>query len=468
MQRIFTWAKTVYKRFCTPMLLGAEHITSYFSWQAFKQDFLTITPEWVGSSLNINDFSSYRHAADSPFGVMPFIVDAHATKHQRYYDAWSVAPSKASKLLHVMFIGLRGFPNVQGGIESHVEHLAPLLVSYGCQVEVVVRTPYQPHAHANSWRGVALTRIWSPKSNKLEVIMHTFLGVMYAAIKRPDILHIQAIGPALMTPLARLLGLKVIVTHHGPDYDRQKWGRVARSVLKLGEWLGMRFAHGRIVISHVIRDLVAHKHAVDAEIICNGVEIPSLDCPDTLLNQFGLQKNRYILIVSRLVPEKRHLDLINAFNLANIPNCKLAIVGSSDHPDGYVQQLVSKVAHNPNIVLTGFQKGEVLNSLYAHAGLFVLPSSHEGLSISLLEALSYGLKVLVSDIPANKVLALKDYSYFAMGDVQQLSVKLTECMQQPNTYEAKLVTRAWVASQYNWRSIAESTYKHYQKLLNAI
>lgn len=448
------------------MLTAAKHSAGHFSWQAFKQDFLTFTPELVTSSFNINDFSAYRHASDSPLGAMPFIVDAHATKRQHYYDTWSATPSQASKPLHVMFLGLRGFPNVQGGIESHVEHLAPLLVSYGCHVEVVVRTPYQPHAHADHWRGVAFTRIWSPKCSQLEVVMHTFLGVMYAAIKRPDILHIQAIGPALMTPLARLLGLKVIVTHHGPDYDRQKWGRLARNVLKLGEWLGMRFAHGRIVISQVIRDLVQQKHAVDAEMICNGVEIPSLDTPASHLAQFGLHKNRYILIVSRLVPEKRHLDLIEAFKLANIADCKLAIVGSADHPDGYVQSLLSAVGNNPNIVLTGFQKGEVLQSLYTHAGLFVLPSSHEGLSISLLEALSYGLNVLVSAIPANLALKLNAEHYFNLGDIAQLSQKLTLNMQQPNSHEAKLLTRAWLASQYNWHSIAESTYQQYQKVLN--
>lgn len=98
----------------------------------------------------------------------------------------------------------------------------------GCNVEAICRSGYHP-SDISHWRGVTLKRIWAPKSKGLEAIVHSFLGVLYAGlIARPDILHIQAIGPALMTPLARVLGLRVVVTHHGPDYDRQKWGGWAK------------------------------------------------------------------------------------------------------------------------------------------------------------------------------------------------------------------------------------------------
>jgi glycosyltransferase involved in cell wall biosynthesis len=301
----------------------------------------------------------------------------------------------------------------------------------------------------------------------LEAIVHTFLGVLYAAIKRPDILHIQAIGPALMTPLARLLGLKVVVTHHGPDYDRQKWGGVAKTMLKMGEYAGMRLSSGRIVISNVIKTLVKEKHAMHAELIFNGVNVPNLDVTDAHLQLFDLKKHRYILLVSRLVPEKRHLDLINAFNMANIPDCKLVLVGCSDHPDAYVQTIQQAAIDNTNIVLTGFQKGDVLKSLYTHAGLFVLPSSHEGLSISLLEALSFGLPVVASNIQANLEVALDDDSYFELGDVAELAQKLQKNMQSPMTDIDKTRVRQWIATQYNWSLVAEKTYKEYQRVMQA-
>ena len=284
--------------------------------------------------------------------------------------------------LRVMMLGLRGFPNIQGGVETHTEHLCPLLVVLGCDVTVLTRSLYKPAAACSPWKGVKFVSLWTPKSKGLEAIVHSFLGVIYAAVKRPDILHIQAIGPALMTPLARLLGLRVIVTHHGPDYDRQKWGAFARLVLQLGERWGMRYSNGRIVISKVIADLVLTKHGVTAEQIPNGVDLPLFPNSIEALNKFKLIPGHYVLLVSRMVPEKRHLDLIAAFKLANVPNWKLVLVGDADHPDAYQREVIEK-AIEAGAVMTGIQQGLALQELYAHAGLFVLPSSHEGLPIVL-------------------------------------------------------------------------------------
>ena len=90
-------------------------------------------------------------------------------------------------------------------------------------------------------------------TESLEAITHSLLGVFKARGFRPDLLHIHAIGPSLVTPLARLLGMKVVVTNHGPDYERQKWGRLASAVLRLGERLGTAYANKVIAISENIR-----------------------------------------------------------------------------------------------------------------------------------------------------------------------------------------------------------------------
>lgn len=286
--------------------------------------------------------------------------------------------------------------------------------------------------------------------------------MIYAAIKRPDILHIHAIGPALMTPLARLLGLKVVVTHHGPDYNRQKWGSTARFVLKMGEYMGMRMSNSRIVISSTIREMVASKHTMPSTLIHNGVLMPNLDTSKSYLTQFGIDQNQYILLVSRLVPEKRHLDLIHAFNQTKLTNCKLVLVGSSDYPDDYMQSVIDLAQASANVVMTGFQTGDVLRSLYTHARLFVLPSSHEGLSISMLEALSYGLPVIASNIAPNLEIGLSADNYFELGNVQQLTELLRNKMQQTACDTTRIDTRAWVSGRYNWERIAEKTYKEYQ------
>ena len=365
--------------------------------------------------------------------------------------------------MRVMFLGLRGFPEVQGGVETHAEHLCPLLAELGCEVEVVVRSPYMPPEKGAGWRGVRFVRVWSPKSKGLEAIAHTFLGVLVAAVRRPDVLHIQAIGPALMTPLARLLGLKVVVTHHGPDYDRQKWGRFAKWALRTGERFGMRWSSARIVISQVIRNLVREKHGVESALIPNGVTLPELPASTGALERFGLAPRRYVLLVSRLVPEKRHFDMLEAFAQAVLGGWKLAFVGASDHPDEYQKKLI-EAAGRAGAVMTGFQSGPALRELYAHAGLFVLPSSHEGLPIALLEALSYGLPVLASDIPANLEVGLPAAQYFPLGDAAALARGMRALAAEKLDADVVGARREWVASRYDWRRIAERTLGVYREV----
>ncbi|MBK8161625.1 MAG: glycosyltransferase family 4 protein [Gammaproteobacteria bacterium] len=367
-------------------------------------------------------------------------------------------------MVKVMVLGLRGFPDVQGGVEKHAEHLYPLLVELGCDVEVIARSRYLP-AERKSWRGVDFRRLWAPGSSGIEALVHSLLGVIYAAAKRPDILHIHAIGPGIVTPLARLLGLKVVVTHHGPDYDREKWSSFARWLLRRGEAWSMRYSHRRIVISKVIRNLVAQKYGTDANVIPNGIDLPIIPLTDQAIRSFGLDKRRYVLLVSRFVPEKRHLDLIRAFHLADIAGWKLVLVGDADHPDRYSALVKQEAAQDGNVVLTGFQSGDALRELYAHAGMFVLPSSHEGLPIAMLEALSYGMPVIASDIPANLEVGLPPENYFDLGDIAALASMLRRCVASSEAERQR--HRKLVENGYDWPRISRLTLEVYQAALGS-
>lgn len=369
------------------------------------------------------------------------------------------------KPLSVLWLGLRGFPNVEGGIETHAEHICTNLVQLGCDVHVFTRSAYQPHLVGDAWQGVQLHRLGGSRLQGIEALLHTFWGVLYAGfILRPDILHIQAIGPAIMTPLARLLGLKVVVTHHGPDYERQKWGNIAKFILQLGERLGMNWAHQRIVISAITQHIVLNRYGLSSILIPNGVAVYGRTTTQATIEQYHLQAERYILLVSRLVPEKRHADLIKAFQAAALSDWKLVIVGSIGHPNAYVKEVLALAANTPNVVCTGFLSGQALAEIYTHAGLFVLPSSHEGLSITLLEALGYGLPVLVSDIPANLEIGLTTEHYFPLGDRSALAAKMRLFANIPITSAAREERMAWVRQRYNWQDISERTLAIYRTI----
>lgn len=366
--------------------------------------------------------------------------------------------------LRVTWLGLRGLPGVQGGIETHAEQLCPRLAALGCRVTVLARAPYQPAVAGATWRGVRLRRLWAPRHKHLETVVHTLLGVLHAGlVDRPDVLHLQAIGPALWTPLARLLGLRVVLTHHGADHARQKWGPLARAVLRAGEAAGARFAHEVVAISGGIAEDLARAHGRAATLIPNGVPAPGPAPDPGLLASFGLQPGRYALLVGRLVPEKRHLDLIRAFARARLPGWKLALVGAADHADAHAAQVLQAAAQHAGVVCTGFQQGAALQALYAHAGVFVLPSSHEGQPIALLEALSHGLPVIASDIAPHRELGLPDGTLFPLGDIDELAKGLREAARRAPTAAERAARRTWVLSRHDWDASARATLELYRR-----
>jgi glycosyltransferase involved in cell wall biosynthesis len=228
----------------------------------------------------------------------------------------------------------------------------------------------------------------------------------------------------------------------------------------------MRFSHRRIVISRTIASLVKRKHGCESMLVRNGVGRPTLPASSDALRQFGLTPGRYVLMVSRLVPEKRHRDLIEAFSQASLPGWRLAIVGASDHPDAYSRGVEATAQQTPDMVMTGFQSGTSLRELYAHAGIFVLPSSHEGLPLALLEALSYGLPAIASDIPANLEVELPPEHYFPLGDVAALAERLRHFAGTAQTAERRSEIQDQVTRRFDWQVIAGETAQVYRSLLD--
>ncbi|GAB4545743.1 MAG: glycosyltransferase family 4 protein [Thermodesulfovibrionia bacterium] len=373
--------------------------------------------------------------------------------------------------MKIVVTGLRGFPDVQGGVERHCEKLYTNLIRNGCEITVFTRRPYVNH-EIQDYKGINLIPIECPKNKYLEAIVHTFRCVVKARRLNPDILHIHAIGPSLFTPLARLLGMRVVMTHHGPDYKREKWPLPAKIFLRFCEMVGVRFANKVIAIADNIAYELKDRYNVDAVVIPNGVDIPERVGTDDVLKRFGIERDRYILAVGRFVPEKGFDYLIEAFNrlqsashMSHVKDWKLVIVGDADHEDRYSIKLKEKARMGKDVILTGFQTGRSLAELYSHARLFVLPSFYEGLPIALLEAMSYGLSCIASDIPANRCIELEDDRFFKAGDTEAILEKIKGFINRPwnNADKKRQIIR--LSEKYNWERIAEKTIKIYSDIL---
>jgi glycosyltransferase involved in cell wall biosynthesis len=371
--------------------------------------------------------------------------------------------------LKVFVLGMRGFPDVQGGVEKHCENLYPRLASLGCDVTVIIRTPYIPEEkQVPEWKGVKFIYLWCLRQKSLEAIIHTFLGVIVARLRSPDLLHIHAIGPSILVPLAKMLGLKVAMTNHGPDYKRQKWGKFAKIVLRLGEFFGLKFADKVIVISKTIKEFLEKKHGrKDLEFIPNGVNLPEIVFAGDILKKYDLEPQKYIFTACRFVPEKGLHDLIAAYERIENPGFNLVIAGDADHESEYSRNIKKSAKKSQGIILTGFISGKPLQELYSNAGLFVLSSYYEGLPIALLEAMSYDLPVLLSDLPQNKEIPLPEFRFFKPGDIDTLTKKMVELFKIGIGEEEKIKQKEILKENYNWDKIAEHTFKIYKSVVNS-
>lgn len=365
--------------------------------------------------------------------------------------------------MKIVVTGTRGIPDIMGGVETHCEELFPRIAAKGYDVTVIRRTRYVRDTQTK-WKGVRLLDVETPKKKSFEAIIHTFRAINQAKKLGADVLHIHAIGPALLVPYAKMLGLKVVFTHHGPDYDRDKWGFAAKTMLKFGESMGCKFADHVIVISDVIKKLIAQRYGrtKNVHLIYNGVPEPEIcDYPE-FFEELGIEKDKYILGMCRFVPEKHLHDLVDAYAQLKawhqIPDdVKLVLAGDTDFEDDYSRCLKQKAIVN-GVVLTGFIRGKKLHSLLTNALCYSLPFSHEGLPIALLEAMSYRLPVITSAIPANLEVGLDASCYHEVGDVKALASKIEMIANKP------LQRINYEMSKYNWDSIAGKVSEIYKSL----
>ncbi len=373
--------------------------------------------------------------------------------------------------MRISMIGCKGIPADQalgGGIETHVEELATRLAARGHHVTVYVR-PYANPEHLKTWKGVKLVTLPTIQSKNLDAITHTLISTLHVLFQKADIIHYHAVGPSTLAWIPRVFKWKskVVVTFHSRDRFHEKWGTFARAYLTYGEWTALTFPHATIAVSHVLQLFAKRMYgATHVYYIPSGVEIPKLHPGSELLAAFGLEPGKYFYTLSRIMPLKAIEDAIEAFYGVETEK-RLAIIGApmSDELE-YYEKLKELAARDGRVILLGRRSGRELDQLIANSYAMIHPSRTEGLSIAILEAMSHGKLVVMSDIPENRELVDHSGIAYKVGDVQALREILQWLVSDSKLVEERgHRAREVIERQYSWNSVVSRVEALYESLL---
>jgi len=367
--------------------------------------------------------------------------------------------------MKIYFIGQKGIPALYGGIEAHVEDLAAKLAQAGHEVFVYTRPNYTC-AELKKYKGINLISLPTVPTKHLDAISHTCRACFDVAKRDADIIHFHSIGPSSLIPLMKLLkpNIPIISTFHSKCYLQSKWGIVAKAYLKFGERISCKRANKTITISQSLTQYVKNKYKVNASYIPNGGHDGEYHEAEEI-KKWGLSKGNYILSVSRLIPDKGIHYMIDAYK--NIDTSKkLVIAGKASHTKNYERYLKKIAGRDERIIFLGNQTGSILRQLYCNAYLFVQPSESEGLSIALLEAMSYGKAVLVSDISGNMEAIGGNNFVFKNKNVESLELAMFELLNDyEKVKESGIANKQRAKEFYNWNKIVENTILLYKEAI---
>ena len=372
--------------------------------------------------------------------------------------------------MKVAMIGHKVVPSRRGGIENVLTTLCPMLVEMGLDVTCYNRSSdkieneYVGTVKNKIYKGVKIKKAWTLNIRGLAAMIASFTAAISASFKDYDVIHFHAEGPCAALWIPKLFGKKCVATVHGLDWQREKWGKgFASRYIKFGEKILAKYADEVIVLSQAAYDYFKETYNRETVIIHNGISRPERKDAELIKEKYGLQKDEYIAIVSRLTAEKGIHYLVDAYNKI-VTDKKLVIAGDTSDTDDYVRNLKEKAGGNPNIIFTGFISGDILNEIYSNAYLTVLPSDLEGMSLSLLEALAYKNALLCSDIPENTSVAENRAMYFKKGNIDDLAEKLQLMCDDTMVIEnLRDGVDEFILNKYSWQEVAESTCKLYEK-----
>ena len=368
--------------------------------------------------------------------------------------------------MKIAMIGHKRIPSREGGVEVVVEELSTRLVKKGYIVDVYNRKGNNVSnkdiktKKIRNYKGINIKTIFTINKKGFDALIYSFFASIVALFHKYDCLHYHAEGSCAMLWLPHIFKRRIVVTIHGLDWQRSKWGGFATRYIKFGEKLAAKYADEIIVLSEGVKKYFKETYNRETNFIPNGVNKPIIKEPNIIKEKYGIDKEDYILFLARIVPEKGLEYLIDAYKKIDT-QIKLVIAGGPSHTDNYYESIKEKVKDDNRIIMTGFVHGDELIELYSNCYLYCLPSDVEGMPISLLEAMSYGKNCLVSDIEENIQVTNSYATKFKKSNVDDLKEKLEECLKGKNRIESDVISE-FILNKYNWDEILCEICKLYE------
>ncbi len=350
-----------------------------------------------------------------------------------------------------------------GGIEKYTLELGRRLAERGHKITVYSMGHYGQKV--DSFDGMDIVTVPAIKGRTLEKGTAAFFALCKAIRRKHDLVHFHTIPAGTWVFLARLMGCRCVLQWHGLEWKRSRFNSLSSKIALMLERFVIRRKVAFTAVSQTQCDYFAKTYGIETKYIPTGAEIKQVPEAQEIIS-LGLESQKYILFASRLVREKGAHYLIPAFRRLDT-DCKLVIAGDVPNETEYKNELMELADNDPRIVFPGFVEGRLLDELFGHCLLYVQPSDIEGLSIALMEAMSYGCGVLVSDIPEN-IEAVGDVGWrFEHGDIDSLYEKFADILNTPEKIvldREKAIAR--IVGEYNWDHIADEFEKYYQGLID--
>lgn len=353
----------------------------------------------------------------------------------------------------VAIIGTRGYPSYYGGFETAVRKLAPHLANRGWEVTVYGRPATTAASDPNADPRVKTVVTRGLETRSLSTLSFGLTSTAHAARARPDVALIMNVANGFWLPMLRARGIPTVVNVDGIEWEREKWSQFGRAVFHAGAKATARIADNIIVDSVEIGRRWRDEFNVSGRFIpYGGDEVGPLP-----LQEDGLTKGTYVLVVARFVPENSIGEFIEA--AAELAKHRdIVLVGSSGYSGEIEERIKHLIALNPSRVrwLGHISDDERLFGLWQHAGAYFHGHSVGGTNPALVQAMACGVPIVARDTPYNREV-LGDAGILTAVDVASLTSSLERILddhaQRERLREAAM-TRA--RTFYSWEGVCDA------------